>query len=153
MPGAPRSKRQTLHDNATLHRHPERVSDRLFLEHDFFDARDLLQVKYEMLRRVHTDGWSVTQAADTFGFSRLSFYHARDAFERAGLSGLVPQKRGPKAAHKLSAKVMTFVEQLIAEHPTMATHTIAERIEQHFGFSIHPRSIERALQRQEKKRQ
>lgn len=152
MPSAPRSKYQTLHDNATLNRHPERVTDALFLEYDFFDARDFLQVKYEMLRRVQTDGWSVTQAAKTFGLSRLSFYHAQSAFEREGLSGLVAKKRGPKDAHKLSRAVMAFVEQLIENQPELNARVIAQHIEQRFGRSVHPRSVERALKRQEKKR-
>ena len=34
----------------------ERVSDRLFQTYLFFDPRDLLQVKYEMLGRVVIDG-------------------------------------------------------------------------------------------------
>src|SRR5713101_1882440 len=62
---------------------------------DFFDPHDLLQVKYEMLRRVRRDAVTVSQAARLFGFSRPSFYHARDAFTRGGLGALVPQKRGP----------------------------------------------------------
>lgn len=106
MSDAPKPKRQTLQDNGTLNPRPERVTDTGFLEHEFFDAYDLLQVKYEMLRRVHTEGWSVTQAAQRFGFSRLSLYHALSAFEREGLGGLVAKKRGPKSAHKLSAEVM-----------------------------------------------
>jgi transposase len=105
-----------------------------------------------MLRRVQTDGWSVTQAAKTFGLSRLSFYHARSAFEREGLSGLVAKKRGPKDAHKLSRAVMAFVEQLIENQPELNARVIAQHIEQRFGRSVHPRSVERALKRQEKKR-
>lgn len=151
MADVARSKRQTLQANGTLNPHPEKVVETLFQDYDFFDARDVLQVKYEMLRRVQTERWSVTQAAHAFGFSRLSFYHALEAFEREGLSGLLAKKRGPKAAHKLSAEVMAFVRELIADTPTSPTRTIAELIEQHFGFSVHPRSIERALKQQEKK--
>ena len=55
----------------------------------FFDPEDLVQVKYEMLRRVREDGQAVTQASAAFGFSRPSFYEAQVAFERAGLPGLV----------------------------------------------------------------
>lgn len=35
---------------------PEAVSDPLFAGSEFFDARDLVQVKYEMVRRVQIDG-------------------------------------------------------------------------------------------------
>jgi hypothetical protein len=34
--------------------------------------RDLVQVKYEMLRRVRVDGHSVSQSATGFGLSRPS---------------------------------------------------------------------------------
>jgi hypothetical protein len=40
---------------------PERVTDELFQE--FFDPRDLVQVKYEMLRRVQTEGQPVGRSA------------------------------------------------------------------------------------------
>jgi len=151
MAHAPASKRQTLHDTGTLNRRPEGVTDPLFLEHEFFDAYDLLQVKYEMLRRVQTEGWSVTQAAQRFGFSRLSLYHALSAFEREGLGGLVAKKRGPKSAHKLSHEVMAFVEHLLEEDPGLNARTLAQRIEQRFAMSVHPRSVERALKRRKKK--
>src|ERR1700730_7841454 len=73
------------------------VSDSAFTSgNDFFDARDLVQVKYEMLRRVNEDGEPVTQAAADFGFSRPSFYQAQAVFEAEGLPGLIPERPGPK---------------------------------------------------------
>lgn len=151
MPEALTPKGRTLHDNGTLNRRPEGVTDPLFLEHEFFDAGDLLQVKYEMLRRVQTEGWSVTQAAQRFGFSRLSLYHALSAFEREGLGGLVAKKRGPKGAHKLSHEIMAFLEQLLEHEPTLNARALAQHVEQRFALSVHPRSVERALKRRKKK--
>lgn len=147
------SKPQSLRANGTLNPHPDKITDLLFERADFFDARDLLQVKYEMLRRVDVDGWSVTQAAQAFGVSRPAFYQARAAFEHDGLRGLIPKKRGPKGAYKLSADVMNFVQRLLQTTPQLLTAQIAGYIHTHFGFEVHPRSIERALDRQEKKRQ
>jgi len=58
MPNAPPDpKREALRQQQTLNPRPARVSDPLFREQPFFDARDWLQVKYEMLRRVRVDGW------------------------------------------------------------------------------------------------
>ena len=104
MPKAPDNdpKMQALRQNGTLNPRPQDVSDELFHEKEFFDARDLLQVKYEMLRRVSQEGHSISQAAASFGFSRPSFYQAQSSFETSGLAGLVPQKRGPKHGHKLT---------------------------------------------------
>ncbi len=146
------AKRQRLKAHGTLNPHPEAVSDPLFAEHPFFDAHDLLQVKYEMLRRVAREGWPITRAAAVFGFSRPAFYQARAAFEAAGLSGLLGKKRGPRRAHKLSSDVMAYVAELRAAEPAPSTAMLAERIVERFGVRVHPRSIDRALKRQEKKR-
>jgi len=99
-------KRQTLRRHGTLNPHPEAVNHPLFHDSDFFDAHDLMQVKYEMLRQVHIDNGSISQSARAFGFSRPSFYQAQAAFHDDGVFGLVPQKRGPQSGHKLTTEVM-----------------------------------------------
>ena len=99
-------KRQILRQTGTLNPRADRVTDELFSGSDFFDPNDLLQVKYEMLRRVHKDGFTVRRAAQLFGFSRPSFYQAQETFTRGGLAALVRQKPGPRDAHKLSQKIM-----------------------------------------------
>jgi transposase len=135
-----------------LHRHADRVSDELFRSSDFFDPHDLLQVKYEMLRRVRVDDKPIRRVAQDFGFSRLSVYQARAAFERAGLAGLLPAKRGPRGAHKLNQEIMAFVEDLLQQDRSLGAVELARRIRARFALIVHPRSIERALQRREKKR-
>ena len=101
-------KEKALRDCGALNTHP--VADALFSDNDFFDSRDLVQVKYEMLRRVHKEGESVSRAAASFGFSRPSFYKSFGEFEREGVTGLLPRKRGPRSGHKLTAEVLAFVE-------------------------------------------
>lgn len=144
-------KAEALREHGVLNSKPEAVRDELFQKYDFFDRRDLLQVKYEMVRRVKKDRWTVTQASKTFGLSRPSFYDAQNAFNRKGLSGLLPAKRGPQKAHKLSDDVMMYVEEAIAENRRLRSGNIASLIEKRFGFKVHPRSIERALERRKKK--
>jgi len=151
MPKPQSSKLRTIQENGTLNPHPEKVTDALFQEEDFFDARDLLQVKYEMLRRVRLEGWPVVRAAEIFGFSRPSFYKAQAAFEQDGLGGLSPKKRGPKEAHKMSDEIVAFATKELGENPEFSMAVLAQRIKEHFGISVHPRSIERAIRRGEKK--
>ena len=146
----PDAKLKTLQESDTMNLHPERVTDSLFQEHDFFDARDLLQVKYEMLHRVRVEGWPVKKAADAFGFSRPAFYHAQEAFQREGVAGLFPHKRGPHGAHKLSDEIMTFIEKLGGEEPTVTSSTMVKKVSELFGVTVHPRSIERARHRRKK---
>jgi len=137
-------KRDALARSATLHLRPESVTDELFHDNPFFDARDGLQVKYEMLRRVRVDARSVRQAAASCGLSRPSYYQARDAFERGGLVGLLPEKKGPKRAHKLTAKVLAFIDTELAGHPKRTSADLAARIDKRFGITVHPQSINRA---------
>jgi transposase len=132
---------------------PESVSDERFRDEGFFDARDLVQVKYEMVRRVRAEGATVTEAAETFGFSRPTFYQAQRALDEEGLPGLVPKRPGPKRAHKLTDEVMAFVDELRERGSGMNAQTLSQRLAERFGLSVHPRSIERALARREKKRQ
>jgi transposase len=145
-------KAETLRQRGCLNPHSERVADPLFAESDFFDSRDLVQVKYEMVRRVSADGQTVSASAAAFGFSRPSFYQTQSALESGGLAALAPQKPGPRRAHKLDADVMDFLAQLRAEDSSLKVRELVRRIEDHFGRKVHPRSIERALARQEKKR-
>ena len=146
------AKEKALRKHASLNPHAGNVSDPLFTSSDFFDPRDVVQVKYEMVRRVRVDGRSVTESVAAFGFSRPSFYQAQGALEREGLLGLIPKKRGPHGSHKLDKEVMNFLLQLRAEEPSLTSSALAVRIQEHFARSVHPRSVERALVRHKKKR-
>lgn len=148
----PDAKREALQQHGTLNPRPERVTAELFQQSEFFDARDLLQVKYEMLRRVKVDGASVAGTAEGFGVSRPSFYAAQAAFAGGGLAGLLPRKRGPRGGHKLSPEIGRFLEQARAADPSTATAKLAPLVLERFGVELHPRTIERALVRLEKKR-
>jgi len=154
---APRSPRRdakadALRAHGTLHPRPEAVQDPLFASHDFFDRRDLVQVKYEMLRQVDVEGAPVARTADAFGVSRPTFYQTQTAFKQRGLAGLVPRKRGPHGAHKLDDAVMTFVATLRTEDRALSVRALLPRIHARFGLDVHSRSLERALRREEKKR-
>jgi len=144
-------KRAALRRNGCLHPHPEQVRDELFANHEFFDPQDMVQVKYEMLRRVRVEGWAVCRAAADFGLSRPSFYASRERFEKEGLVGLLPEKQGPKEGHKLTEEIVDFLERLAAEEPSLRAQDLAGRLRERFAVDVHPRSIERALGRRRKK--
>jgi transposase len=112
----------------------------------------VVQVKYEMVRRVRADGLSVTAAAATFGYSRPSYYEAAAALEQAGLDGLVPAKPGPRRGHKLSEEVCAFADRRLTADPALRVTDLIAPIETRFGVRVHPRSIERALTRYREQR-
>jgi transposase len=146
------AKERSLEEEGVRNPDPERVSDERFRSEGFFDPRDLVQVKYEMVRRVRAEGATVTEAAETFGFSRPTFYQAQRALDEEGLPGLLPKRPGPRGAHKLTDDVMAFVDELRKRDSGLAPQELSQRIGERFGLSVHPRSIERALARREKKR-
>lgn len=150
--GQPDPKERALREEGVLNPEPEGVTDERFGREAFFDPRDLVQVKYEMVRRVRAEGATVTEAAETFGFSRPTFYEAKRALEEEGLPGLLPKRPGPKGAHKLTMEVMGFIDELRAGNPGIDSVELSRRVAERFGRSVHPRSIERALARREKKR-
>src|SRR5713226_4773351 len=144
-------KAQALQHQGALHPRPDSVTDDLFVTREFFDPRDLVQIKYEMLRRVQREGHAVSRSAVAFGFSRPTFYQAQAAFEQGGLPALMPQKRGPKNAHKLTTEVLAHVRQAQQEDPSLRPAALALLVKNQYGITVHPRSIERALTRSQKK--
>jgi transposase len=150
-PDVPADKVGALRRQHALNPRPQMVRDPAFIGgNPFFDADDLVQVKYEMLRRVRQEGQRVSQASASFGFSRPSFYEAQSAFQESGLPGLLGQRPGPKRAHKLSEPVLDVLEAALAEDPTLKSTALARLVQERFGLNVHPRSVERALQRRRK---
>lgn len=145
-------KQKALQQHGTRNPRPQDVRHPLFQNSEFFDSNDLLQVKYEMLRQVQVDKRAVSRTAKEFGFSRPSFYQAEFAFEQGGLSGLLPQKRGPRNGHKLTPEVMKFVAEQQALEPSLSFAQLAELVQHNFHMKVHPRSIERQLLREKKLR-
>ena len=145
------AKLQALREARALNTRSQRVADPLFTEDEFFDSCDLVQVKYEMLRRVQTEGRPVSEAARIFGFSRVAFYQVQAAFANHGLPGLLPKRPGPRGAHKLSATVMEYLVQQRSQDQSLRAKDLAEMVLKKFNLSVHPRSIERALVKRQKK--
>ena len=124
-------KVEALRAARTLHPRPDAVRDEQFGSSGFFDARDLVQVKYEMVRQVQVDGASVVTAA----------------LARDGLLGLVPAKPGPRRGHKLTDEVLDHAEDLLAADASLRPADLVEPLATRFGVRVHPRSVERALAR------
>jgi len=149
--GAMTGKTAVLAEGRVLYAGASRVVDPVFRSSTFFDPQDLVQVKYEMVRRVRVDGVAVSAATRAFGFSRNVFYTAAAALDEFGPAGLVPSRPGPKGARKLTDEVMVFLEARLAERKISARRLVAV-VKAEFGLQVHPRSIERALARRREAR-
>ncbi|MEU9372135.1 helix-turn-helix domain-containing protein [Streptomyces avermitilis] len=142
-------KLETLRATRTLNPRPEAVIDAVFTASEFCDPRDLVQVKYEMVRRVRVDKVPAARAAREFGFSRQVYYDAAAALDAGGPAALVPGKPGPKGPRKLTDAVMEYVETRLAAEPSLRPRELADAVAEKYELSVHPRSIERALARRE----
>ena len=149
---SPTPKRQALQASGTFNPRHARVRHSLFQGSDFFDPQDLLQLKYESLRALQKEQYSVARASGEFGLSRPTLYQAQAHFQAQGMEGLLPAKRGPRKAHKLTSPVRQFLEQLRADQPNLSASQLAARLRQRFKLKVHPRTIEKALNQPKAKR-
>ena len=140
-------KLAALREARALNPRPEAVADEAFAAEEFLDARDLVQVKYEMVRRVRVEGTPVSAAAASFGLSRPSWYAAAAALDQGGLPGLLRHRPGPRRAHKLTEEIVAFLAAALAADPALPAAELAGRVQESFGVVVHPRSVERALER------
>lgn len=139
------SRRVALEASGLAHPHPEAVSAELFVSGtSFFFALDKVQVKYEMLRAHFVEGVPVVHAAASHGYSRGGFYVVDGDFDRAGMAGLVDERRGRKGPVKLTDEIVAFVR---AAPRHMSTRALVEAVSAQFGMSLHRRTVERIRRR------
>ena len=151
MPPDPQAKQKALQTAGTFNPRSGQVRHPLFQQSSFFDPEDLLQLKYETLRALEVERCPIAKAAREFGLSRPTIYEAQTQFEQRGLEGLLPHKRGPKAAHKLTAEIRQYLQQQAAAEPGVKAEELARRVRQRYTVQLHPRSIQKALQAKAKR--
>ena len=140
-------KDDTLKKTGCFNNNHENVTASIFESTPFFDRKDIVQVKYEMIRAVSKDEGSITEIADTYGFSRKSYYQASEAFKSGGLYALIPKKTGPKGPYKLNAEVLGFIDSYLADHKSAKAKEISIWLETEKGVKVHLRTIYRCLEK------
>jgi transposase len=144
-------KAQALKAAGSFNPRADQVRHSLFEGSEFFDPQDLPQLKYEALRALKADDYSITRAADEFGLSRPTLYQAQDQFNKQGLEGLLARKRGPKKPHKLTPEVQQYLRELKASEPELGARELVRRLRQKFKLKVHPRTVEKSLKTKEKR--
>jgi len=142
-----RSKTDALIEEGTFNPAPDKVRDPKFRAGEFFDPRDAVQVKYELLRRVSIDKVSVTEASDEYGISRPTYYQAKAGFDMAGIAGLVPAKPGPRGPHKVDDDVLAFLRARVVAGEPLRARELAKLVRDELDIELHPRTIERVLKK------
>ena len=137
------NKVDILKANGTYNRRHESVKEAKFTGDGFYDPRDIVQVKYEMLRDAQDSGRAIMEVSGEFGFSRTAYYNIKESFEQNGMSALVPEKPGPKQPHKLTESLQEYIEEYVALRPSASAAEIAAAIQREKGVKVSKRTIER----------
>ena len=141
------SKTNALIEDGTFNPAPDKVRDAKFRAGEFFDPRDVVQVKYELLRRVSVDKLSITEASDEYGVSRPTYYQTKADFDTAGIAGLVPAKPGPRGPHKVDDEVLAFLRARVVAGEPLRARELAKLVRDNLDIELHPRTIERVLKK------
>jgi transposase len=138
-------------DRRPLARRAPAVRDARFRQGAFFDPADVIQVKYEMLRRHHVEGTSVTELAALFGVSRETFYRVAREFHAHGLLGLTPAKpvakTGPRGAWKITEEVVAYAVRRRGAKRAPSLVELAREVERRFGVRVSSDCLRCALSR------
>ncbi len=138
-------------DRRPLARRAPAVLDARFPPGAFFDPGDLIQVKYEMLRRHRVEGASVTEVAALYGVSRQTFYKIARDFDVHGLVGLSPAKPkakpGPRGAWKCTGEVVAYAARRRRARHAPSLVALAREVEQRFGIRVSSGALGSALAR------
>ena len=145
-----RSKADALIEEGTFNTAPDKVRDHKFRSSEFFDPHDVVQVKYELLRRVSIDKVSVTEASGEYGVSRPTYYQVKADFDLAGIAGLVPAKPGPRGPNKVDDDVLAFLRARVVAGEPLRARELAKLVRDELDIELHPRTIERALKKTSK---
>lgn len=140
-----KEKDDVLKKNGTYNKDSSSVKAEEFQNGIFFDPNDIVQVKYEMLRSVAQKEVSVSEASKRYGLSRQSFYINKASFEDGGIAALIPQKPGPRKAHKLTEEAVRFIDSYLADHPGANSRQTNEALYNATGISVHDRTVSRYL--------
>jgi transposase len=153
MPSRRPDKRRGLEQEGTLHPRRGQVRAALFGAHPaFFDARDELQVKYEMLRAHFVEQQLVATVCAAFGYSRQTFYVLRDRFAQRGIAGLRDGRPGPLGPMKCTPEVVAFLRAERAKDPHLPTTTLMARLTRERGVHLHRRTVERLVRPRARKK-
>ena len=116
---------------------PKPSAMRCSTSNPFFDARDLVQVRYEMVRRHQNDGVPISEVARHLRCLAANLLQSAKRLGRPGLAGSGRRcSAGPKGGHKLSAEVVAFVDELKAATPDMTVHAMSSpQIAARFGIT------------------
>jgi hypothetical protein len=126
-----------------LHPTPEHVHDERFQdEGGFFDPKDIVQVKYELLRLCQIEGSDVASACERFGFSRTTYYKVYEAFLNGGIPALMGRPRGRPGPIKLNEILLGYLIAEKARNPKLSASHMVTKVRNRYNVKLSERMIQ-----------
>ena len=130
-----------------LHLAPEKVHDLRFREEGgFFDPKDIVQVKYELLRSCIVEGSDVASTCVRFGFSRTTYYKVYEAFMKGGIPYLMGRSRGRPQPIKLNELVLGYLIAEKGKNPKLSASEMVPHVMNRYEVQISVRMIQHVWQ-------
>jgi hypothetical protein len=140
-------KTDFLAAHGLLNPRPGRVKSPLFGTLDFFDPRDLPQVRYEMLRAARVESMSVAGSCRSFGFSREYFYRLERSFTERGYVALLGAPMGRPPLLALNPEIVHFIVYRKLEDPKLSGEDLRQEIQRLYKVDCSRRTVERVVER------
>ena len=137
-------KVEHLRATHTYNEQHDKVTDELFANSELFDPRDLLQVRYEIVRAVGR-GESPEKVAARFGVSGMTARRYAGRMGEGGLSALLPARKGPGGPRALGAAGEEFVDAYVEGHPGASGREVHEALEAALAPGVSQRTVERRI--------
>ncbi len=134
-----------LRSQGLLNKKPERVTHPLFETTEFFDRRDLPQVRYEMLREARVEKVPVTKACRLMGFSREYFYRLERAFAERGYVALLGSTMGRPPLLALNQEIVSYIVHRKIELPRLSGEELRKEILRLYKVDCSCRTVERII--------
>lgn len=138
-------KKDILAHLGALNKNPEKVTNSLFIERDFFDPLDNVQIKYEMLRANQVDNQKVSRICKQFNYSREAFYVILRKFKKHGIIGFLESSRQRKNTVMLNQDIVKMIIQTKFNNPNISGSKLAQKINAKFNTDYKKRAIEKAV--------
>ncbi len=138
-------KKDILRKVGALNKYPEKITNPLFLEYDFFDSFDNVQIKYEMLRANQIDRQKVAHVCKQFNYSREAFYVILRRFKQRGFAGLLEAPRQKKSTIMANHDMIKTIIRRKFEEPDISGAQLTNEINAIYHTEYKKRSIEKAI--------
>ena len=123
----------------------DKVTEPRFLDSDLFDPKDLLQVRYEMVRSIKEGVITLDEVPSKYGVSAMTAKRCVSSLEKGGIIALVPERKGPKGPSSLDDESLRFIDSYIAEHPKASGRKVHDALEAEKHVGVSKRTVERYL--------